>query len=54
MEREVPLFFCEAVVSYRFSSLRFPLLRFASYSFVLLRAASCCFVLLRLAYWKLS
>ena len=62
MEREVPFFCCEAVVSYRIADvaelengasptflLRFVSLRFAFRCFVSLRVASLCFVLLRVA-----
>ena len=57
MEREVPFFCCEAVVSYRIADVAeleretSPtfLLRFVSLRFPLLRFASCCFALLRVA-----
>ncbi len=68
MEREVPLFCGEAVVSYRtanvaeaiptfllrFVSLRFPLLRFTSCCFAWLRVTSCCSALLHFASWERS
>ena len=62
MEREVPFFCCEAVVSYRIADvaeleretnptflLRFASLPFASFCLVSLCFASCCFALLRVA-----